>query len=229
MENREAIGDIEHGLTRGKLYPKNSVPFCNVVTALVDKGGVTNIIYLNLCKVFHTSAHHSLVYKMETQRSDARTTPYITNWLAGHTQMLFAQLYSPRGKEIFKFFSKLMNWAYLERTLLLSNYSKVVFWNSCEKQAVLRLADKTRQLTQTNSPPTRPCWLLPLVRENQRDHSKSILVGNPMTQAQNVYLTFPSQRREDWSREKTEVHWTATQWQNDLAHEKPQSQTQNPA
>lgn len=71
-----------HHFNKDRSYLSNLLTFSDRVTALVDKGQVSDVIYMDFCKAFDKVSHHILMSKLEI----CGFKEWIRNWLGSIKQ-----------------------------------------------------------------------------------------------------------------------------------------------
>ena len=86
MGNREVIQENQHGFTKGRSCITNLVTFYDGVAALMDKAKASDVIYLEVSKVFDMVPHNIFVSRLERYAFDRWTFHWTSNWLQYQAQ-----------------------------------------------------------------------------------------------------------------------------------------------
>ena len=86
MKDREVILENQHDFTMSKFCLTNTVAFYNSVTASMDKGRATDVIYMEFSKASDMVSQNILLSKLERYGFDGWTVQWMKNQLQDQVQ-----------------------------------------------------------------------------------------------------------------------------------------------
>ena len=86
LKVNKLIHDSQHGFMKNRSCLTNMLQFLETVTDYMDKGYLTDIIYLNFQKAFDKVPHRRLMHKLTAHGIGIKVWNWICDWLSGREQ-----------------------------------------------------------------------------------------------------------------------------------------------
>ena len=87
VEDKEVMGNSQHGFAKGRSCLTNLTAFYNGVTAWVDEGRAVDVVYLDFSKAFDTLSHSILTGKLRKCGLDEWTVRWIEKRTGSTTEL----------------------------------------------------------------------------------------------------------------------------------------------
>ena len=88
LENNNILSDTQHGFRKQRSCETQLITITHDLSSELDRGGQTDIIFLDFAKAFDKVPHKSLLHKLHTVGIRNKTLTWITAFLNGRTQQV---------------------------------------------------------------------------------------------------------------------------------------------